>query len=374
MKILHIVEAFTGGIFDIVMNMSNELAARGHKVTIVYSTRVNTPENLGSYFSNGIELRKMNMVRSISPLRDTLNLAKLVKTIKIENPDIVHLHSSKAGFIGRVAARICGLGKNVYYSPHDLAYTVSKGMKKHLYYLVERLGLVFGNNLIACSKGEYDEINDRLTDNVKLLNNAIDNSLFNRVVIDYKGRYTSKNIATVGRLSEQKNPKLFLEIARKNRDYNFFWIGDGDYMKDELLRESNITVTGWLKKDELIAYLNSSFLYMQTSISEGMPIAVIEAQAVGLPCLVTDAVGNRDIISNDYNGYVLPFDADMFNQKMAFLRGDKTIYFKLSYNSKENVYDNYLIDHYVDKLLDIYSIEDEEQHSHRHPVVARRWA
>jgi glycosyltransferase involved in cell wall biosynthesis len=121
------------------------------------------------------------------------------------------------------------------------------------------------------------------------------------------GNYKTLRVGTVGRISPQKNPKDFLTLTKvlSNMGISFTWIGDGKDLKIiEEFKNSGIEVTGWVERPEVIRKLAGIDVYVQPSLWEGMPISLIEAQAMGIPGVVMNVVGNRDIISHGVNGFI----------------------------------------------------------------------
>ena len=121
---------------------------------------------------------------------------------------------------------------------------------------------------------------------------------FQKTEIDFE----NLKICTVGRIGYQKNPKLFNEIAGALPDNKFTWIGDGELKKE--LTSSNITVTGWKKEEEVLKELNKNDIFILTSLWEGLPISLLEAGYMKKICLVTDVIGNKDVIKNGKNGFI----------------------------------------------------------------------
>ena len=258
------MEAFGGGVFTYLVNLSNALC-NDFDIYIAYGIRKQTPENYKDYFDKRIHLvRVYNYQRDISLIKDTNALIEMRKIAKKVNPDIIHLNSSKAGILGRL------LFKNwkipVFYTPHGYSFLMANiSSKKKIFYKSLEKFFAFKNiETIACSKGEY-EITKQLTSNATYVNNGINLKEFNDVNINsHKTDINHLKIATIGRISLQKNPKLFNKIAEVFPNLKFTWIGDGDLRSE--LTSSNIKITGWVDNRKAIKYLNDSDIFVLTSL------------------------------------------------------------------------------------------------------------
>ena len=99
-KILHIVEAMGGGVFTYLVELANGMC-EDFDVTIALGIRSETPDNYESYFDERESLVEVhNFTRGLNPVKDLSACLELKKIVKDEQPDIIHLHSSKAGAIG----------------------------------------------------------------------------------------------------------------------------------------------------------------------------------------------------------------------------------------------------------------------------------
>ncbi len=165
---------------------------------------------------------------------------------------------------------------------------------------MERLGAWANCKTIAVSKGEYD-VARLIAPNCTYVNNGIEiprNKLLSHPEINLK----NPRICTLGRICFQKNPKLFNDIAQAFPDYQFLWIGDGD-MREEL-NSPNIKITGWTEHDDAMDYLLQSDIFLLPSLWEGLPISLLEAMYYGKVCIVSDIIGNRDVIKTATNGFI----------------------------------------------------------------------
>ena len=119
-KILFIVEAMGGGIFTYITDLSNELVKK-YDVTIAYSVRSQTPKDFKDYFNPDIHLVEVkNFTRSIDFIRDIKAVFEVKRIARDLKPDIIHLHSSKAGVIGRIAFN--GKNARLFYTPHGYSF------------------------------------------------------------------------------------------------------------------------------------------------------------------------------------------------------------------------------------------------------------
>lgn len=260
-------------------------------------------------FPAHVDLIYLPMHRDISPIHDLRSAWRLRHICNEMRPHLIHLHSSKAGAIGRLAV----MGRNIptVYTPHGFAFVrqdVSKPIRWIYWFAEKLLGSLFSAHILVGSDQEYEQaMNVTFTKRVSLIYNAV------KVPIQPPPLHLGlRNVVTVGRLTRAKNPMLVLdilkELRRRNVDINFVWIGDGELRSEfEAAADAQklaITVTGWLPPSEVYRWLEQAYAYLQPSLWEALPFALLEAMSMGRPVIATAIRPHRDVIQNGYNGYL----------------------------------------------------------------------
>lgn len=302
-KILHIVEAMGGGVFTYIVDLANQLCDE-YEVNIAYAIRPQTPEGYREYFDKRIKLIEVkNFTRSINPIKDIKAFFEIKKIEKEIEPDIIHLHSSKAGTLGRWAFN--GKKVSVFYTPHGYSFLMQNcgGIKRTIYKIIESVSGRRNCTTIACSKGEYDE-SVKLAKHNTYINNGINISKMHKLIkmCNTTNDQHPFTVFTLGRICYQKNPELFNSIAEKVPDVKFLWIGDGE-LRDKLT-SSNIEITGWVNREKALEHSMQADMFILPSLWEGLPISLLEAMCMRKVCLVSDVIGNRDVIENGVNGFI----------------------------------------------------------------------
>ena len=177
---------------------------------------------------------------------------------------------------------------------------------------------LFGRETIACGDTEYEIA--KTIGKSSLVRNGIDIEYVNNKIADHKNEVLT--IGIVGRITFARNPKLFNAIALKFHDFNFVWIGDGELWPE--ITAPNIRITGWfLERDNALTELNAIDIYIQTSLWEGLPIAVLEAMAMKKPVLATNIIGNKDVVLHNETGFLFN-EIDELDHYFEILKDEKT--------------------------------------------------
>lgn len=314
-KVMHIVEAFGGGVFTFMVDLLNSLIEE-YNVILVCSIRPQTPSNYADYLDKNIKIIELkNGGRSIG-IKDFKLYFEIREIIKKENPDIVHLHSSKAGFLGRLCCS--DRKREIFYNPHGYSFLMKdeSKIKRFIYKGIELVASKKCGYIIGCSKGEYEEAL-KLSKKAFLINNGINIKKLPKLKekeVDIK----NLKICTLGRISIQKDPKRFNEIAKKFSKIQFTWIGDGELINE--LNAPNIKITGWLEKEKALEIMNENDVFLLTSLWEGLPIALLEAMHYKKLCIVSDCIGNKDVINKE-NGFLCSNIQDYFNVISQIING-----------------------------------------------------
>ncbi|HMF70808.1 MAG TPA: glycosyltransferase [Flavitalea sp.] len=307
MKIVHVVEPFASGVAVFVKSLVENMKDDYH--IIVHGERelvMKAAEVRKSFTGGNVRfIRWKSAQREISLGKDVrafIELYNLLKRLKRDsNVDAVHLHSSKSGFLGRVACKLADIN-NVIYTPNGAPFLVSTKKAKNLFYKIfEKIGNLFGGKVVCCSISEMIAYR-RLGIDAININNGISLRTVNSVP-EIKKEEGVFQIVTCARISNQKNPALFNEIALQFEHLNqfrFIWIGDGE--DRHKLTAGNITITGWVAPSISKKYINNADIYLSTSNFEGLSFSVLEALALKKPVLLKDCIGNKDIVKNGLNG------------------------------------------------------------------------
>ena len=192
-----------------------------------------------------------------------------------------------------------------FYTPHGYSFLMedSSKLKRFIYKSIEKIGTLNHSVIVACSKGEYEE-SLKLTKRATYVSNGVNLEILRKYIPDKIKQIDTNNLTfvTTGRVSYQKNPELFNNIAESFPEIKFIWVGTGDL--ENRLTSKNIEITGWKNRDELMEILNKSDVFILPSLWEGLPISLLEAMALKKTCIVSNVIGNRDVISNENNGFV----------------------------------------------------------------------
>ena len=329
MKITHVIES-SGGSADFVLYLVKYLP--NHEHTIIHSDRTfgNKLEEVKSNFPTTNFLRWNYAQREVRLRLDLKASIWLFRLLKLNNSDVIHVHSSKAGFLGRLVCFFLGK-KNVIYTANGLSFLRQdvSSFKRAIYVMLERLAHAFGGKIVSCSRSEADALIKKGIPSTYINNGTeIFNCTWPMNPADH-----SMIIATTGRVTIQKNPRLFNQIAEAflgDSAFQFIWIGAGERQHE--LTSGNIKITGWMDRSKVIQTLTKANIYISTASWEGLPFAVLEAMNIYKPLLLTRCVGNIDLVKDDYNGYA--FDtAEEAVTRIKSLQHNKGLLNKFAQNS-----------------------------------------
>lgn len=261
------------------------------------------------------------MTREIAPLKDFAALWELYRIILRERPLIVHAHSSKAGVLARAAAWLARVPR-IYYSPHGYAFqqTDRGPLSRALYLWVERIFSRIGE-VVAVSDSEAFLARDAVcAPRVTVVKDAF----LGDIPAEPPARHTAGRpvtICTVGRMSTPRPPEPFVRMAWRlsntRADARCLWIGSGelrpqfDRLREMLRLEGCLEATGWLPHNKALEQLKKADILVHYSRWEGLPNAVLEGMALGLPVVASDVPGNRELIVHGENGFIAGSEAEL---------------------------------------------------------------
>ena len=297
------------------------------------------------------------MQRSINRKNDTIAYKKIKKIIAEFKPDIVHTHASKAGFLGRMAAKKMNVPVVVHTFHGHVFHSYFGALKTKFYKNLERYLSKKSTKIIAISEIQKDELS--LThkicdkDKIEVVPLGFDLSRFQE---DMEGKRSSFRaeyqldedevaIGIIGRLVDIKNHQMFLNVVSKvlketTQNVRFFIIGDGeekDRLKqlcDELDLEStewnknkkkcHVTFTSWIKN---IDWANAGLdVISLTSLNEGTPVSLIEAQACNKPIVTTNVGGVKNVTIENQTAFITEVGEEIkFSALLLKLIEDKSL-------------------------------------------------
>lgn len=317
LKVVHIIEALGGGVYTYFRDLStffgDDTITKNIETTIIYSgnRKEIDAQKIKSEFSKGVTLIDINMVREFSPVQDLKSVINLTKALKKIDPDVIHLHSSKAGVLGRISCFFLFKKKKLFYSPHGYSFLrtdISKTVKNIYWGIEKNFQRFFGGTTVAC--GDTEQEIAKTIGKTRLVRNGIDMESVREHFVPHQNEKLT--IGIMARITAARNPELFNQIALTFPDFNFVWIGDGELRP--LITASNIRITGWiLDRKTVLKELNKIDIYMQISLWEGLPIAVLEAMALQKPVIATNIIGNKDAVRHNETGFLFTNISELEN-------------------------------------------------------------
>ncbi len=349
-KVLHVVESFGGGVqsyFEGIFNEAQGCTKICH--LLAYSLRAETnKDSLNSINNEVVKYQLPSLYDNASPISRLRWIYRVFMLIKKEKVQVVHLHSSIAGGFGRLLSVAFNKTKFVY-TPHGYSFLRQdiQKWKQNIFFSIEYiLTKITQVHIVACSKteGDYSSKLGLNKNRCIVINNAIELKKlekFNKPDISLNQII---NVGIVGRVTFARNPKLFAELAERFKkeasyQYNFHWIGGGDNQSEELLLSAGVKITGWLDRPDAIKALSCLDIYIQPSLWEGMPYSVIEAQALGIPVLASNIIGNKDIVLDGVTGFLCEDICDYISGLIQLQ--DPKIRMQIGAEAKDHIKNNF---------------------------------
>jgi glycosyltransferase involved in cell wall biosynthesis len=326
-RVLHVItRLIVGGAQENTMLTAALLDPDRYAVDVVSGPQTGSEGSLISEVrARGIRLTLLpTLVREVNPLKDAIALGALVRLIRHGGYDIVHTHSSKAGILGRWAARLAGVPTIVHtvhgWGHHDRQHP----LVRRLYVLLEQVTQRITDRLIVVSprdiqKGLADGI--ATPEKYVTIRSGIELARFQQPARPREAVRAELGIplgtvvvGTVTRLSPQKAPLDLLaaaaQVAAHRQDVHFVIVGDGPLRAEVEARvvasglAECVHLTG-LRRD--VADLMHSFdVFALTSLWEGLPRVLPQAMAAGLPIVATGVDGNAEAVQDGVNGFLTP--------------------------------------------------------------------
>lgn len=327
------------------------------------------------------------MQRALSIHQDWIAYHKLKTIIKDFNPDIVHTHASKAGALGRLAAHKLGVPVIIHTFHGHVFDSYFGSAQANFYKMVERVMAKYSSQIIAISEQQKEDLVYKYRicneNKVSVINLGFDLSKFqeNQDIkrVNFRQKYQVADdeiaIAITGRLVPIKNHAMFIDVVRKVLDnttkkVRFFIVGDGEERAniEAKLTQSNIeycdaiksispcpvTLTSWIKDVDVV---NAGVdIVVLTSLSEGTPVSLIEAQASNKPIVSTNVGGISNIVIPNKTALLAETDdVESFTNHLLSIIENPQIRQKMSEHGWDFVREKFHYTRLVNEMDELYT-------------------
>jgi glycosyltransferase involved in cell wall biosynthesis len=273
-RVLHVVEAFGGGVASAI---AEYVASTQDDVEHLGIARMRPGHDTGD--ATGFEV--VGSLRPVSRL--PLAVLDVERAVRRLRPDVVHAHSSFGGVFARTAL---GVPRDrVVYTPHCYAFERTDVSA------LARRSFVAAERLLAHRTGAVAAVSPREADLARSLGSRRVHYVPQVVSVPDPGPRVVPGgpplVVTAGRVCPQKDPFFFAQVALRLHELapgvRIEWIGAGDDDGERALARAGVEVTGWMPREKLLDRLAGADVYVHTAAWEGSPMTVLEASASGVP-------------------------------------------------------------------------------------------
>ncbi|MDR2950382.1 MAG: glycosyltransferase [Prevotella sp.] len=339
MKIFQVITVSEYGgaqtiVADLVKNLSSE-----NELYILYGGNGEAWSNLGNNFTR----LKLNDHRKSVSIKDIGLLLKLFYYRFKYRPDVVHLHSSKMGVLGRLAFN----KKKIVYTVHGFD-SIRTAFRKFL--TIEKLLKNRAFRIIGVSQYDVNMMKEEnIYKNVDRIYNGVSDHYIQRSDVnpdviskleDIRQDFP-KIIMCISRISKQKKFDLFLDIAKQMPQYAFVWIGNKENMAG---LPGNVFCLG--EMHSAFSCLRYADVFILPSNYEGLPMSILEALAFGVP-VVASAVGGITEVLDGENGFAVENSITNFEDKINHILSNENIQKEMSHNARQSYLANFTIEKMV---------------------------
>ncbi|MBT9169659.1 MAG: Alpha-D-kanosaminyltransferase [Syntrophomonadaceae bacterium] len=305
-------------------------------------------------------------------MKDILAFFYLFKFLRKEKPLIAHLHTSKAGFIGRIAARLAGVKCIVYTTHGHIFYGYFSRLKTWLFIGMERIASFFCDAITTLTekeKGEFLSLNIAKEEKIISVPNGLDINPFSEAkkgTIRREFGIDDKTvlIGWIGRFETVKGPDIFLSVCKKLNDTFSEGViavmaGDG-ILFDNIKKERDmlglnkfLLLLGY--RNDIISLLADIDILVLTSLNEGFGMVILEAMAAGKPVVAHNVGGVAELIVDNVTGYMVKKgDIDAIVSRINDLIKNRDLYDSLSVNAY-NMATKYSLSEMVNRFEGVYN-------------------
>jgi glycosyltransferase involved in cell wall biosynthesis len=347
-----------GGAQIHVKDMAKQLLKDGHNVSVSFGKEGVFAKLLKE---NAIEYRIIeNMVREINPLQDILALKNIIAEIRRIKPDLIAIHSSKAGILGRIAAKITGTP--AVFTAHGWAFSEGIDNKKRIIYRwIEKAGALISDRIITVSK--YDR-HLSLSNNIGTAEKitAIQNGVYDikddlhasveldppNIIMVARFQAPKDHIGLIHALYELKHLKWHLQLVGEDGGL----MEKTKHLVSDLGLEEKVDFLG--NRSDITTLLSQSQIFVLTSSWEGFPLTVIEAMRAGLPVIASNVGGVSEAVIDEKTGYVITTHAELVSRlKQLILSPELRV--KMGKKGLKRYKENFTFNEMYNKTLAVYT-------------------
>jgi glycosyltransferase involved in cell wall biosynthesis len=327
--------------------------------------------------ARGLDLHQISipaMQRSLKPIQDLRALVQIANALKRLKPDIVHTHTSKAGLLGRIAARLAApraivihtfhghLLHGYFSKPATQLITYSERALASISDILISMGNEVKTNLLNAKIGKMQQFQVAFPGvREKEVN------FKNHQAVEFRDSHSNNVIFTfVGRLSPIKRCDRIIETAIQLKDAlpapHFLIIGDGELRESLEARGRNLPITflGWESHAEDWLAISDAGLLL--SDNEAVPLAMIEAGLAGLPVIATNVGSMGDVVENEINGFLVEPKIDEIASRVVEISKSPELRKILGDRGKERARQKFSVEELIKRHQEIYSQAIQIQH------------
>jgi len=316
-----------------------------------------------------------HMRREINLFRDFLAFVELYLLIRKGKYTIVHTHSSKAGILGRLAAKIAGV-KIIIHSIHGLPFfEYQNRFLNYVYILCERFAALFADKLISvCDSMTKKAIAAGVAkkDKFRTIYSGIELEHYSNSDISITEKQKELNldadtpvVGNISRLFDLKGHSYLLEAASQVVGVfpkaKFLLVGDG-ILRERLIRQAedlkirgNIIFTGLVERKEIPKIISVMDVIVHTSLREGLPRVLPEALAMAKPVIAFEIDGIGEIIKDGINGYLIPpKDSKKLANSIIYLLQDREKAKKMGEAGRLMVAPDFNLEMMLERISEVY--------------------
>jgi glycosyltransferase involved in cell wall biosynthesis len=293
LRLLEVTESFATGTMEVVRLIAEHAAREGHDVTIAYGIRPETPAELRERINADVEVVELPWEgRTLSAqLRAARALRRLCRA---RQPDLIHLHSSFAGFVGSLA--VASMAPTVY-TPHGYAFMgVPSRWRSAAYRLAEGLVARRVTKIGTVSESEARLARELGARDVEVVPNGIPE--LDGPPRDRRASNGGLGVVAMGRIVPDRQPLATARLLAAVSDLaDVTWIGSApDQRAGHAVRAMGIPITGWLDRAGALRRLSRATVLLNWSSKEGHPLSVLEAMALNVVVIGSDIEPNRELL------------------------------------------------------------------------------